>query len=114
MIVVQISKSMENQFKEKNITPEKIEEIISCFLSVNDIDVSVTTKSETKPGTFPLSKQHQKIIHLSSLGYTYSEISEKLGITVSTVKFHIKRIKDIMGVSTLSQVIKVATSSDLI
>lgn len=114
MILVHISKSMENQFKEKNITPEKIEEIISCFLSVNNIGVTVTTRLEKRHVHFPLSKKQQRIIHLSSLGYTYNEISATLDITESTVKFHIKKIKDIMGVSTLSQVINVATSSDLI
>ncbi|MRT56721.1 hypothetical protein GJV11_11410 [Enterobacteriaceae bacterium RIT693] len=114
MISIRIDRLMEEQLRAKDITADKIEELISNFFCINRIGVSFVIDTNKGKESFYLSEQQRKIVFLSSRGLTYKAIGEKLNIEVTTVKFHMRRIKETLNVSTLGQVIKVAIESDII
>lgn len=58
---------------------------------------------QARPGG--LSRREEEILQLLSDGYLYKEISEKLGISYSTVRTHIERIYDKLHVNSRFQAV---------
>lgn len=54
-----------------------------------------------------ITRRQMEIIHLSATGYTNKAIANELNITVSTVEFHLKRVRDRLGVRNTKEAIAV-------
>lgn len=70
--------------------------------------VEAFNKPAVKPVEAPmasLSEREQQILQLLSEGYLYKEISDKLGISYSTVRTHIERIYDKLHVQSRAQAV---------
>jgi Response regulator containing a CheY-like receiver domain and an HTH DNA-binding domain len=53
-----------------------------------------------------LSKREMEVVDLLSKGHTYGEISNKLFLSINTVKFHIKNIYRKMGINSRIRLLK--------
>jgi DNA-binding NarL/FixJ family response regulator len=62
----------------------------------------------------PLTPQQERVLELAAHGLTYGEISGRLHISESTVRFHIQSLKERLGVRTKTELIAVAIRSALI
>jgi len=60
------------------------------------------------------TRRENEVLYWASMGKTYSEIATITGISVSTVKFHIKNIVSKLGVSNARQAIRLGVELDLI
>ncbi|MFI6959558.1 MFS transporter [Nocardia sp. NPDC050408] len=69
------------------------------------------TASAATPGNRPLSKRQQAIHTLITEGKTNAEIADSLGMPVETVKTHVRRIRDKLGVSRRSELAPQPASS---
>ena len=58
--------------------------------------------------------RENEVLYWSSMGKTYVEIAAITGISVSTVKFHIKNVVAKLGVSNARQAIRLGVELDLI
>lgn len=58
--------------------------------------------------------RENEVLYWSSMGKTYAEIAAITGISVSTVKFHIKNVVAKLGVSNARQAIRLGVELDLI
>ena len=71
--------------------------------------VEAFTKPAAKPAAAPtngaLSQRETQILQLLSEGYLYKEISDRLGISYSTVRTHIERIYDKLHVQSRAQAV---------
>jgi NarL family two-component system response regulator LiaR len=65
-------------------------------------------------GEIHLSKREREILKLVASGMSYNAIADNLGISLSTVKFHIGNILSKLKVETRSEAIVVATKNGLI
>lgn len=61
-----------------------------------------------------LSPQQERVLELAAEGLTYAQISARLHVSESTVRFHIQRLKDKLGVHTKAELIALAIRSALI
>ena len=61
-----------------------------------------------------LTPRQERILELLVEGLTYAEIGKRLFITESTVRFHIQRLKQRLGVANKAELIAVAIRSALI
>ncbi|WP_433503009.1 response regulator [Pseudonocardia halophobica] len=61
-----------------------------------------------------LTPQQERVLELAAEGYTYAEIGARLHLSVSTVRFHIRGVKERLGVRTRSQLIATAIREALI
>lgn len=64
--------------------------------------------------TQKLTPQQQRVLDLAASGSTYSEIGRTLHISESTVRFHIQRLKDLLGARTKTELLATAIRSALI
>ncbi|HEX3511885.1 MAG TPA: response regulator transcription factor [Solirubrobacteraceae bacterium] len=62
----------------------------------------------------PLTPQQERVLELAAHGLTYGEISGRLHISESTVRFHIQGLKERLDVRTKTELIAVAIRSALI
>lgn len=60
------------------------------------------------------SLRENEVLYWASMGKTYVEIAAIAGISVSTVKFHIKNVVSKLGVSNARQAIRLGVELDLI
>lgn len=60
------------------------------------------------------TQRESEMLYWSSMGKTYAEIAMIAGISVSTVKFHIKNVVTKLGVSNSRQAIRLGVELDLI
>ncbi|KHJ69292.1 LuxR family transcriptional regulator [Pantoea rodasii] len=60
------------------------------------------------------SVRENEVLYWASMGKTYAEIAAITGISVSTVKFHIKNVVVKLGVSNARQAIRLGVELDLI
>jgi len=58
--------------------------------------------------------RENEVLYWASMGKTYAEIAAITGISVSTVKFHIKNVVAKLGVSNAKQAIRLGVELDLI
>jgi DNA-binding NarL/FixJ family response regulator len=58
---------------------------------------------QTQSDLTKLSKREQEVLALLAKGYLYKEISDQLGISVSTVKSHLKQIYEKLHVQTRTE-----------
>lgn len=58
--------------------------------------------------------RENEVLYWASMGKTYAETAEIAGISVSTVKFHIKNVVAKLGVSNARQAIRLGVELDLI
>jgi DNA-binding NarL/FixJ family response regulator len=61
-----------------------------------------------------LTPQQERVLELAAAGLTYGEISRKLHVSESTVRFHIQSLKERLGVRTKTELIATAIRSALI
>jgi DNA-binding NarL/FixJ family response regulator len=61
-----------------------------------------------------LTPQQERVLTLAAAGHTDKEIASRLFLSESTVRFHMQRLKDLLGVRTKSQVVVEALRRDLI
>lgn len=61
-----------------------------------------------------LTPQQERVLELAAHGFTYSEISARLHISESTVRFHIQSLKERLGVRTKTELIATAIRCALI
>lgn len=61
-----------------------------------------------------LTPQQERVLELAAQGLTYGQISGRLHISESTVRFHIQSLKERLGVRTKAELIAVAIRSALI
>ena len=61
-----------------------------------------------------LTPQQERVLELTAAGLTYAQISQQLHVSESTVRFHIQRLKDKLGVATKAELIALAIRSALI
>lgn len=76
-----------------------------------------TDKMQTRreDGDKPMfTLRENEVLYWSSMGKTYAEIAAITGISVSTVKFHIKNVVAKLGVSNAKQAIRLGVELDLI
>lgn len=111
MISIHIDKLSEKQLLERNMTIDEIESLISGFFYMDRTIVTIVSKPHLNER---LTEQQTKILFLSAKGHTYKMIGEELDIEETTVKFHMKKIKCSLNVSTLGQAIKVASEFGVI
>jgi DNA-binding NarL/FixJ family response regulator len=62
----------------------------------------------------PLTPQQERVLELAAHGLTYGEISGRLHISESTVRFHIQSLKERLGVRTKTELIATAIRAALI
>lgn len=58
--------------------------------------------------------RENEVLYWASMGKTYAETAEIIGLSVSTVKFHIKNVVTKLGVSNARQAIRLGVELDLI
>lgn len=74
-----------------------------CFATAADSSVAST-----------LTPQQERVLELTAEGRTYGQISERLMISESTVRFHIQNLKDKLGVRTKAELVAMGIRSALI
>lgn len=67
-----------------------------------------------RAGMRVLTPQQERVLELTAEGHTYAEIGARLHLSVSTVRFHIRGVKERLGVRTRSQLIATAIREALI
>lgn len=63
---------------------------------------------------YVLTKRELEIFKLIAQAYTHKEIAEELGISLSTVEFHKKNIKDKLNAKNLAELLNLAHKYDLV
>jgi two-component system response regulator DevR len=66
------------------------------------------------PDGRPLTPQQRRVLELAASGLTYPQISEQLHISESTVRFHIRTLKERFEARTKTELIAMAIRSALI
>ncbi len=66
------------------------------------------------PGPESLSPREREVLHLVALGYTNSQIAEKLYISVKTVETYKARIKEKLGLKTRAALVRYALREGLL
>ena len=61
-----------------------------------------------------LSERQKEILQLSTKGYTINEIAESIFVSSDTVKFHRRKLFDLLEVANMSEAIMFATNNKLI
>jgi DNA-binding CsgD family transcriptional regulator len=61
--------------------------------------LAVLTRSEASTRTVRLSEMQQRVAELAAKGGTAQQISVQLGVSANTVKFHLKRVYELLKVS---------------
>jgi DNA-binding NarL/FixJ family response regulator len=61
-----------------------------------------------------LTPRQESVLQLVSEGLLYREIAERLSISPSTVRFHVRGLKERLGAKTMSELLAVAIRSALI
>lgn len=64
-----------------------------------------------KPKPFGLTSRETEIAKMSSAGYTYEEISDEIGVTHSTIKNTIQRIKEKLHLTSSKDIAKVIVAT---
>lgn len=64
-----------------------------------------------KPKPFGLTSRETEIAKMSSAGYTYEEISDEIGVTHSTIKNTIQRIKEKLHLASAKDITKVIVTT---
>lgn len=77
----------------------------------DSVSVGNPRAGEGKP---MFSKRENEVLYWASMGKTYAEIAAIIGISVSTVKFHMGNIVEKFGVSNARQAIRLGVELDLI
>jgi DNA-binding NarL/FixJ family response regulator len=61
-----------------------------------------------------LTPQQERVLELAADGLTYAQIGTRLHVSESTVRFHVQRLKEKLGVNTKAELIAIAIRSALI
>jgi DNA-binding NarL/FixJ family response regulator len=81
------------------------------------ISAIVRQQHEAAGGFDPVARltpQQERVLELTAAGLTYAQIGKQLHVSESTVRFHIQRLKDKLGVATRAELIAHAIRSALI
>jgi two-component system NarL family response regulator len=63
---------------------------------------------EDPPETFTLTNRQTEILKMVANGFTYKKVSEKLGLSERTIKYHMGRIIELLHLKNRTQVIAYA------
>lgn len=77
-------------------------------------ELNANTGHKTSDNKELLSHRENEVLYLASMGKTYPEISAILGITVSTIKFHMGNAVKKLGVFNAKQAIRLSIELQLI
>ena len=88
-----------------------IDLLLAAFPNVNHEQLN---KHSTNKLSEPLSPKELKTLQLLVIGLTNKEIAEKAFVSPNTVKTHIKKIYEKMGINSRAQAINRARELDLI
>jgi DNA-binding CsgD family transcriptional regulator len=62
--------------------------------------------SRVKAGAFAgLTARQVQVLHLSALGWRQDDIADKLGITINTVEYHLKAVRQRLGVRSTTEAV---------
>ncbi len=75
---------------------------------------SAVTKPENRTGKNLLTPREQQVMYWTSMGKTYGETASILGISASTVKFHMHNIFSRLGVSNARQAVRLSAELELL
>ena len=96
----------------KLVTPKTETKIIEKEVFVNKVDYFLPNKQ--KIYELGLSKRELEVLHLMAIGLSNQEIADKLFVSLNTVKTHISRLFDKLGVKRRTQAIEVAKKMAII
>ena len=94
---------IESKTKSSTLRSSYIQRILAAY----------PPEQETKP-LYDLSEREIEVVELLAEGYSYLEISEKLMISINTVKFHIKNIFNELDVNNRTRAVIQAQEHGLI
>jgi DNA-binding NarL/FixJ family response regulator len=75
---------------------------------------TAATSASGPPTRRVLTPQQERVLELTAEGYTYAEIGSRMHLSVSTVRFHVRGVKERLGARTRSQLIATAIREALI
>lgn len=99
---------IKNRLRELSIQVDKLSKLHEAVNSQDLADASSFPKA-TK-----ITPKEREIIYLSSIGKTYKEIAEILGVRTTTIKFHMRNIVIKLGACNSRQAIRQAVEMKLI
>ncbi len=98
----QLIKSLKQMGKGKNPFSPGLEDYLLEEIRSNDDK----GKAETGREKYPLTERQSEVVRLLVKGLTYQEIADRLFLSERTIKYHMKKIKEKLGVKTRREVIK--------
>lgn len=92
------------------------EKLHSILIQIHEMLLHVykDAKNDKKILVDGLSSREMEILYWSSIGKTYPEIASMLGITVSTVKFHMGKVVTKLGVKNAKHAIRLCAELNII
>lgn len=96
----------------KLVTPKTETKIIEKEVFVNKVDDFLPNKQ--KIDELGLSKRELEVLQLMAIGLSNQEIADKLFVSLNTIKTHISRLFDKLGVKRRTQAIEVAKKMAII
>lgn len=89
---------------DRRTWPQKLSEYIEKLLRHFE-PTDISTPTESKPSQKKWDKNHltrreQQVIELIAQGLAYDEVADRLGVSVNTVRFHIKNIYSKLNVNS--------------
>ena len=72
------------------------------------------TRQRTAQDTYDLTDREQEVLALLVEGLSNAEIAERLVISLSTVKFHVRGILTKLGVTSRTEAVALALKNDLV
>ena len=106
-------------FVSKNATPEELLDAIDTVMAGNvAVEKAISTEMaahELADDAYlrPLTERDLEILRLLAAGHSLAEISKRLGIAYKTVANTLSRIKEKLGVSQTSELIRIAMGRGL-
>ena len=96
----------------KLVTPKTETKIIEKEVFVNKVDYFLPNKQ--KIDELGLSKRELEVLQLMAIGLSNQEVADKLFVSLNTIKTHISRLFDKLGVKRRTQAIEVAKKMAII
>lgn len=84
------------------------------ILDPNALHMLIQAKAQRTPADFNLSDREMEVLALLAEGLVNQDISERLSISLSTVKFHVSSILHKLGASTRTEAVTLAYQHKLV
>ncbi|MBF6638828.1 helix-turn-helix transcriptional regulator [Rouxiella silvae] len=99
---------IKNRLRELSIQVDKLSKL---YEAVNSPGLVTATSF---PKAMKITPKEREVIYLSSIGKTYKEIADTLGVRTTTIKFHMRNIVIKLGVCNSRQAIRHAVEMKLV